>query len=151
MPKSDDKTSNLKKHGALNRHPEQVRDPLFLEEAFFDPCDLVQVRYEMLRRVTKDGQPVSKSARTFGVSRPTWYQAAKAFEAGGLPALLPERPGPRRAHKLDEAVVRALIKARSATPAITTAELVALVRERFALSVHRRSIERALSRAKKNL
>ena len=149
MNQKRDKSEHLRRHGILNRRPERVRDPLFLSEPFFDPQDLVQVRYEMLRRVDRDGMSVSESARTFGVSRPTWYQAARAFEQGGLAALVPERPGPRRAHKLDDDVLEALIEARRATPDITTSALVQLVHTRFGRSVHRRSIERALKRAQK--
>ena len=149
MTRKNDKAESLGKTGTLNRHPERVNDPLFLSDPFFDPRDLVQVRYEMLRRVSRQGQSVSESAQNFGVSRPTWYHAARAFEENGLAGLVPERPGPRRAHKLDEAVVEALIEARRTTPAVTTAELVALVRRRFGISVHRRSIERALNRAQK--
>lgn len=149
MSQERDKSEHLRKRGTLNRHPERVRDPLFLSEPFFDPHDLVQVRYEMLRRVDREGMSISQSARAFGVSRPTWYQAAKAFKDGGLPALVPDRPGPRRAHKLDDDVLQALIEARQATPDITTSALVELVHTRFGRSVHRRSIERALKRAQK--
>ena len=147
--KNDDKSESLRKHGALNTHPERVSDPQFLSDPFFDPRDLVQVRYEMLRRVTKEGQSVSESARNFGVSRPTWYHAARAFEENGLAGLVPERPGPRRAHKIGDAVLEALVEARHATPAMTIAELVALVHRRFGITVHRRSVERALNRTKK--
>ena len=151
MPKrpADAKTRALKEHGCLNRHSETVRDELFLSNPFFDPRDLLQVKYEMLRRVREDGVPVSHAAASFGVSRPTWYQAARAYEAGGLPALLPLRPGPRRAHKLNEEVVQALQTARSEQPELSIPELVELVRARFGISVHRRSIGRVLGREKK--
>ena len=145
----DTKVRALKAHGCLNPHPETVSDELFQSNAFFDPRDLLQVKYEMLRRVREDGVPVSQAAALFGVSRPTWYQARRAYEAGGLPGLLPDRPGPRRAHKLSEEVVEALCRAKSEQPELTAAELVELVRERFGISVHRRSIGRALAREKK--
>ena len=146
---ADAKTRSLKQHGCLNPHAERVRDELFLSNAFFDPRDLVQVRYEMLRRVREDGVPVSHAAASFGVSRPTWYQAQRAYEAGGLPGLLPDRPGPRRPHKLSDEVVEALRAAKSEQPELTAADLVELVRTRFGISVHRRSIDRALAREKK--
>lgn len=145
----DAKIRALKAHGCMNPHPETVRDELFLSNAFFDPRDQLQVRYEMLRRVREDGVPVSQAAARFGVSRPTWYQARRAYEAGGLPGLVPDRPGPRRAHKLNEEVVEALLAAKSEQPELTAAELVEFVRLRFGISVHRRSIGRALAREKK--
>ena len=146
---TDAKTRSLKEHGCLNPHAERVRDELFLSNAFFDPRDLLQVRYEMLRRVREDGVPVSRAAASFGVSRPTWYQAQRAYQAGGLPGLLPDRPGPRRPHKLSDEVVEALRAAKSERPELTAADLVELVRARFAISVHRRSIDRALAQGKK--
>ncbi len=75
--------------------------------------------------------------------------AKKAYEKGGLPALLPRKPGPRRAHKLSEEVVDALREALAQEPEPNSRELVRLVEERFGLSVHRRSIERALARPEK--
>ena len=147
---ADAKTDALKQHRCLNPRPDAVRDELFLSNPFFDPRDLLQVKYEMLRRVREDSVPVSRAAANFGVSRPTWYQARLAYEAGGMPALLPHRRGPRRAHKLSDEVVEALRTAKSEQPELGTRDLVKLVRERFGLRVHRRSIERALARGKKS-
>ena len=146
---TDAKSRALKRHGCLNPNAEAVRDELFQSNPFFDPRDLLQVRYEMLRRVREDGVTVSHAAASFGVSRPTWYQAQRAWEAGGLPGLLPDRPGPRRAHKLSDEVVEALQTAKNERPELTAAELVELVRARFGISLHRSSIDRALARGKK--
>ena len=146
---TDDKLRTLRDHGCLNAHPERVRDELFLTNAFFDPRDLLQVKYEMLRRVREEGDSVSAAAARFGLSRPTFYAVQRAYESGGLPALVPSRPGPRRAHKLGAEVVEALRAAQARQPAPSSRELVGLVRERFGLSVHRRSIERALAQQKK--
>lgn len=145
----DDKTRTLRERGCLNPHPENVRDELFLSNAFFDPNDLLQVKYEMLRRVRQEGDSVSAAATRFGLSRPTFYSAQRAYETGGLPALVPARPGPRRPHKLGQEVVEALRTAWERRPPPSSRELVELVRERFGLSVHRRSIDRVLARQKK--
>ena len=148
-PPIDPKTRALRNHSCLNPHPERVRDELFLSNAFFDPRDLLQLKYEMLRRVREDHASVRHSAARFGLSRPTYYQAQRAYEAGGLPALLPRRPGPRRAHKLGGEVLAALRSARLQQPPPNSRELVELVRKQFGLTVHRRSIERVLARQKK--
>ena len=145
----DPKTEALRQQGCLHPHPDKVTDELFADSEFFDARDAVQVKYEMLRRVREEGQPVSESAARFGLSRPSYYQAQSAFEEGGLPALLPKKPGPRRAHKLSEEVVAALREALKEQPELTADDLVALVAERFGISVHRRSIERALARQEK--
>ena len=84
------KREALKRYGTLNPHPDGVTDPLFQTGDFFDPDDLVQVKYEMLRRVRVDKQSVSQSASAFGFSRPTYYQAEDDFQREGLAGLLPE-------------------------------------------------------------
>lgn len=145
----DPKTEALRARGCLNPRAQAVTDPLFSGSDFFDARDLVQVKYEMLRRVQLDGQPISKSASAFGVSRPTFYQAKIAFERGGLPALLPKKPGPRRSHKLSAKVVRFIEQLLDADPSLRPVELGTRVRERFGIKVHPRSIERALARQKK--
>lgn len=147
--KPDPKTDALHEQGCLHPHPEKVTDELFASGAFFDARDLVQVKYEMLRRVRIDGRPVSDSAARFGLSRPSYYQAQTAFEEGGLPALLPKKPGPRRAHKLSEEVMTALEEALTEEPELSSGNLVHLIEKRFGISVHRRSVERALARQEK--
>jgi transposase len=122
---------------------------LFVGTDFFDPYDLLQVKYEVVRRVRVDRQRVSETARDFGFSRPTVYQALSAFERGGLAALLPQKPGPRRAHKLSVEVVDYLERSLADEPDLTADELVVALRERFGLSVHPRSIGRALRRREK--
>ena len=139
----------LRKYGCLNPRPESVVDERFVAADFFDPYDLLQVKYEMVRRVRVDRQRVSDTARSFGFSRPTVYQALSAFELGGLTALLPQKPGPRRAHKLSAEVVDYLERRLTAEPELTPADLVVALRERFGLSVHPRSIERTLRRWEK--
>ena len=145
----DAKADALRQRGSLNPRPQAVRDPLFAAGEFFDPRDLVQVKYEMLRRVRVDGQSVSQSAQTFGLSRPAFYHAQAALHDGGLPALIAKKPGPRRAHKLGATVVEFLRQALSEEPALRAPELADRVRSRFGYAVHPRSIERALQRQEK--
>ena len=103
----------------------------------------------MVRRVRVDGHPVSRSAAAFGVSCPTLYQAQAALARGGLAALVPRNPGPRRSHKLSAEVVDFLHWARTEEPALRSPELAPRVRVQFGRTVHPRSIERALARRKK--
>jgi transposase len=116
---------------------------------FFDPRDLVQVRYEMLRRVDVDGQPVARTADTFGVSRPTFYQTQAAFTQQGFAGLVPRKRGPHGAHKLDDAVMAFVTALRAADPTLSVRALLPRIHERFGLAVHPRSLERALKRWKK--
>ena len=145
----DAKSSALRQRGCLHPRPDLVADELFAASAFFDPRDLLQVKYEMLRRVRVDGYPVSRSAAGFGLSRPTFYQARAAFEAGGLAALVPKKRGPRHAHKLSEAVMEVVQQALTQQPQLKAGALAELVQEQFGISVHPRSVERALARQEK--
>jgi transposase len=144
----DGKAQALRRRGVLNAHADRVVDPLFADSDFFDPRDSIQVKYEMVRRVRADGQSISRSAAAFGMSRPTFYQAQAALEHGGMAALVPKKPGPRRAHKLDREVVDFLKRLRAEDPSLRPAELAERVLERFGRKVHPRSVERALARKK---
>ena len=53
--------------GTLNRKPEAVLDEQFATGDFFDARDIVQVKYEMLRRVA-NGQSIAETIRAFGFS-----------------------------------------------------------------------------------
>ncbi|MBU0511125.1 MAG: helix-turn-helix domain-containing protein [Chloroflexi bacterium] len=146
---SDPKCASLHAHATLNSHPEKVTDALFQVHHFFDPRDLLQVKYEMLRRVRIDGWPVGVTATAFGFSRVWLYQLHKRFEIDGLAGLLPQRKGPRRAHKLSDDVLTFVLDTLKAEPGLRTASLPQRVAEEFGISVHLRSIERALTQRQK--
>jgi len=142
----DPKVAALRAARALNPRPEAVAAHEFAASEFFDARDLVQVKYEMVRRVHHDGDSVSGAASQFGLSRPSWYAAAAALDEQGLPGLLAGRPGPRRAHKLTEEVRTHLRELLAADPTLRPADLVERVAERFGVRVHPRTVERALAR-----
>ena len=142
----DGKARELARSRTLNPHPEAVRDPAFASSGFFDARDLVQVKYEMVRRVETEGSSVSAAADTFGFSRQSYYTAAQALADEGLAGLVPAKPGPRGAHKLTGEVLDHLVELRAADPGLRPADLAAAVAERFGVRVHPRSVERALAR-----
>jgi transposase len=147
----DPKSDNLRRRGSLNPHPESVTDPLFGASDFFDPRDVVQVKYEMLRCVRIEQRSITESASAFGFSRPSFYQAQASFELAGLSGLLPKKPGPKRSHKLSTEVVEFLEQLGRDDPTLRSPEMATRVLERFGLKVHPRSIERALARPNKKL
>jgi transposase len=147
--RQDPKEEALRAARALNPRPEAVVCPEFASSEFLDARDLVQVRYEMVRRVREEGESVSAAASGFGFSRPSWYAAAAALDEAGLPGLVPARPGPRRAHKLTEEIVAFLRAAQDEDPSLRAAELADRVDETFNVRVHPRSIERALARSQR--
>jgi transposase len=151
MPKQppDPKLQCLREQGTLNPRPQAVADDLFAERPFFDPRDLMQVKYEMLRRVEKDGQSVTEAAAKFGFSRPSFYQAQSALAQGGLAGLLPHKRGPKQARKLSADVMDFIRQARQQDPTLRAVDLASRIKERFAVAVHPRTIERGLARDQK--
>jgi transposase len=143
------KLEALRRLRTLNLHPERVADPLFRQSEFYDPHDLVQVKYEMLRQVHVDKAPINQSAAAFGLSRPTFYQAQLDFERQGLFGLIPRKKGPRRNHKLTSEVLDYVRQEQTKESSLSAGEMAELVKKRFGTTVHPRSIERALAREKK--
>lgn len=148
-PPTDPKLTALRLSGTLHPHPDRVTAPLFAQHDFFDPRDTLQVKYEMLRRVQVDGQPISRTAKAFGCSRPTFYQALAAFKAEGLAGLLPQKRGPQQAPKLSEEILAFVDQRRAREGSLCTPQVLQRIHQRFDLIVHRRSLERALVRRKK--
>lgn len=143
----DEKAAALRAAHALNLRAALVTDPAFTGgNPFFDPRDLVQIKYELLRRVHTEGQSVTQAVAAFGLSRPSFYAAQRAWQRAGLAGLVPQPLGPRRAHKLNEEVVQFLDECLLREPALAARALAARVADRFGLHVHPRSIERALAR-----
>ncbi len=148
MSKHNSKTARLKTQGVLNPHPQHVQASWFDNDTFFDPRDLVQVKYEMLRLARVEGASKADAAARFGLSRPTFYQTEAAYAEHGIAGLLPRQRGPKGAHKLD-ATVMAFIDAHiDQHGPVSARRLAPLIETEFGLQVHPRSIERALLRKK---
>ena len=142
------KVKALREDGALNPTPEKVRDPKFRENEFFDPRDLVQVRYEMLRRVRVENAAVTDATEEYGVSRPTYYQTRANFDAAGVAGLLPRKRGPRGPHKLQGEALALVEQQLVAGEPVRARELASLIRQKLGLDIHPRTIERAVARKK---
>ena len=145
----DPKLRALKESGTANPDAQDVKDPAFVDSDFFDPRDLIQVRYEMLRRVRTEGQSVTKATMLFGVSRPTFYKVQGDFERCGLAGLLPAKRGPRGPHKVTSEVLRFLRDAAATEADLDVSTLTERIAQRFRVVVHQRTVERALARLKK--
>ncbi len=143
------KLDSLREQGTLNSRANAVKSELFQDNDFFDPRDLLQVKYEMLRLARIDRRPVSQAAAAFGFSRPTFYQARAAFERNGLVGLVPQKRGPHAAHKLTPEVMDFIARCRNQDKSLGVEGLANLISERFGVSIHPRTIERGLSRGKK--
>jgi transposase len=148
-PKTNPKLRALKRSGTANAHANDVQDPAFIGSEFFDPHDLIQVRYEMLRRVRIEGQSITKATELFGVSRPTFYKLRKDFDRSGLVGLLPVKRGPHGPRKITPEVMRFIEETAAGSRDSDLTRLVGEITQRFGLEVHPRTVARALVRLKK--
>ena len=144
--RDDGKDAALAASRTLNSDPQKVTDPAFAAGGFFDPADLLQVKYEMVRQIEVDGVPVPAAASAFGFARQSVYNARAALAAGGLAALIPAKPGPKGGHKLTGPVLDHLEALLEQDPRLTPGELAAQAAQRFGIQVHPRSVRRALER-----
>jgi transposase len=145
----DTKYLVLDQNDTLNPHPEKVSDPLFQEHDFFDARDLIQVKYEMLRRVNFEKWPISQASETFGFSRPSFYKCLNAFQNNGLVGLIPHKRGPKNAHKLSPLIMVFIEEILKENQGLKAKNISKKVEEKFNLKIHLRSIQRALNKSKK--
>jgi transposase len=147
--KSDlDKATALNDSGTLNSLPESVRDTLFQTNEFFDPRDIVQVKYELLRRVQSDGIRISEAAKSFGFSRLSYYRIASLFKELGLYGLLPKKRGPKHGHKLHSKVLDFMKTLIQENPSKKNSEIKTAVENTFNISISTRTIERSRKKKK---
>jgi transposase len=144
------KQEALRATGTFNARSAQVRHPIFQRSEFFDPEDLLQLKYETLRALETDGYSIARAASDFGLSRPTIYQAQQHFQKQGLQGLLPRKRGPKQPRKLTPKILEHLQELLAADPQLKAAKLAARLRQRFRVKVHPRTIEKAFkSKAKR--
>jgi transposase len=138
------KRQALQASGTFNPRHARVRHPLFQNSEFFDPQDLLQLKYESLRALKQDDYSIAKAAGDFGLSRPTLYHAQAHFQGKGLEGLMPAKRGPRQGHKLTPEVLEYLRELSASQPELSASQLARQVRQRFKIKVHPRTIEKAL-------
>lgn len=141
-----DKAAIMKENGSFNRRHKDVTARCFQQGIFFDPRDIVQVKYEMLRSVESGEVTVTEAARQFGLSREAFYKNKATYDEGGIQALIPKRTGPKQAHKLLPEGTAFIDDYVSEHPDAHAAEINARLKEEHGISVHKRTIERYLSK-----
>lgn len=151
MKPASPKAEALRGAGLLNPHPERVVAASFQDSDFFDPRDLLQVRYEMLRSAERDGITQTEAARQFGVTRMTFHRVRSAFAERGLAGLVPGRRGPRGPRKITPEIRRFASEYRRRRGKVGATRLARAIEAEFGVQLHPRSLERALpADAKKN-
>jgi len=143
-----EKVEILKVNGTYNKRYDSVRKPEFLEGGFYDPRDVVQVKYEMLRDAEDSGQAIGAVASKFGFSRTAYYNIKESFEKNGMSALIPEKTGPKKPHRLTETLQEFVDEYVIGHPNASSAEIVAVIQSEKSEVVSKRTIERYKSKKK---
>jgi len=136
-------------NGTYNKNHEKVKAAKFCGDDFFDPMDIVQVKYELLKDVAKNGKAVSDAAADFGFSRTSYYAIKTAFDRQGVGGLIPEKPGPKMPHKMTPECRRQIDEYAAEHPGARSGEITAAINERGGVTVSRRTVERYRAKKKR--
>ena len=139
----------------LHRTPERVQDDRFTQQTdFFDPKDIVQVKYELLRTCQVERRDVASACLDFGFSRTTYYKVQQAFLEGGLPALMGRPRGRLKPIKVTDVVRGYLIAEKAKNSKLSAREMVETLKKRYHVQLSERMIQYVWERygvfAKKN-
>ena len=140
-----ERTQRLKIEGTLHPNPDKVDTDLTEKSPFFDANDLMQMKYEMLRSVSVDQQPIADAAQMFGLSRVAYYHAQKQYQSHGLVGLLPSKRGPKHRHKFTPEVMSFIEEQLAAIDQRPDWKLLSKqIEDRFGINTHPRSVERTV-------
>jgi transposase len=143
------KKKTLLASGTLNPHPEAVRSELFKMD-FFDPWDRAQVKYEMLRAHSVDGDPVAEACRQFGFSRESFYQIQGAFNELGFVSFLPGKRGRKGPVKLKGEVLEFALARKKENSDMDPGQLATLIKERYGMEIHRTTVMRGMKKKRRS-
>ena len=136
----------LKENGTYNADSKSVLAEDFKHGIFFDPCDLIQVKYEMLRSVEKKELSITEASTKYGLSRQTYYINKAAVEEGGISALMPKKTGPKNAVKLNDDCANFIDSYVMEHPSAKPPEINRAMAASTGITVHDRTVARYLSK-----
>jgi len=136
------KTDILIENGSFNKNAVSVNNP------YFDPQDLVQVKYEMLRAVKNNELNVSAASKQFGFSRTAYYKIERRFGEAGVEGLCLQKTGPKLPAKLTPDIIEFVSELKEKHPNITNDKIVKEIKTQKGLSIHKRSLQRVQAKKK---
>ena len=143
-----DKKDILIENGTYNKNHNKVTEPKFLGDVFYDPMDIVQVKYEMLKEVEKRAATVADAATVYGFSRTAFYIIKEAFSKQGIKGLIPEKPGPRNPHKLTRENQGRIDNYLKENPDVSASEIAEFISRDVGVNLSKRTVERYRSKKK---
>ncbi|MCP4604345.1 MAG: helix-turn-helix domain-containing protein [Proteobacteria bacterium] len=137
----------LKSEGIINPKPESVSHPLFTTNEFFDPLDLPQVRYEMLRAARVDKMSVAGACKLLGFSREYFYRLERMFKERGYIALLGSPKGGRPPLlALNQEIINFIIHRRFERPDLSGEQMHQEILKHYKVDCSRRTVERIIEK-----
>ena len=142
----EEKLKFLEKEGLLNQKPDRISHSLFKTNDFFDPLDLLQVRYEMIRYVKVDGYSVAKACRIFGFSREYYYKLGRMFSERGFVGLLGAPSGRRPLIALNQELVNFIIHKKLEEPNLSGDNICKQIKKSYYVECSTRTVERIIEK-----
>ena len=136
----------LKKNGSFNKNYENVTADIFNKSPFFDKKDNIQVKYEMLRAVSKEEGTITELTGAYGFSRNSYYQLDKAFKNAGIYALFPKKTGPKGASKLTPEVSDFIESFLANNNNAKAKDISTALKAEMRINIHTRTIYRHLKK-----
>ena len=136
----------LEQEGLLNPKPERLSHALFKTLDFFDPLDLPQVRYEMIRAARVEKISVTEACRLFGFSREYFYKLERNFMARGYVSVLGSTMGRRPLIALNQEIVNFLVHRKIEEPKLSGEDLRKEIRHLYNVDCSRRTVERIVQK-----
>ena len=132
----------LLENGTFNRNYGKVMEHRFISDNFYDPQDLVQVKYEMLRTSNETSRKIEEIAGKFGFSRAAFYKIKTSYEKEGISAFVPEKSGPKNARKLTKEHQEFIDSYLARNPGVSSGDMAAILYKERGLSISKRTVER---------
>ncbi len=146
VPMTQPKMNFLQHEGLLNPRPERVTHPLFETLDFFDPYDLPQVRYEMLRSARAEQNSVADACRLYGFSREYFYRLERNFMDRGYVSLLGSSMGRRPLIAMNQEIVNFIVHRKLEQSNLSGEDLRKEILKLYKVDCSRRTVERIVEK-----
>lgn len=143
---SENKKDFLISEGLINRRVKRVRHPLFDSLDFFDPLDLPQVKYELLRSARVEKLSVLQACELFGFSREYFYRLERLFMKRGYVGLLGSPKGRRPIIALNYEIVGFIAHRKMQDHTLSGENLRGEIFDRYHVDCSRRTVERVIQK-----
>jgi transposase len=137
-----DKIEILISNGTYNKNYKKITNTKFVTNSFYDPMDIVQVKYEMLKEIIDSKQSIKRISKEFGFSRTSFYKIKEAYESRGLSALIPQKTGPKKPKKLTEFYQEYIDEYIVKNPKASSNEVTEILKKDTGISINKRTVER---------